>query len=636
MDFTKVVSLNLSAGGTVGGDLTISGDLTVDGNSSGNYDEIINGNLDLADNNITNVGDISLDTISADNGTSLSFSNNWTNAGRTVADLGIVTTVDINGGTVNGITNLSVVKASSGATATSDTVATIEDDDNTELSILGGSSSVLAINFGHSGDNDDGRITYNTTSGSETMQFTTNGAIRATIDKDGLLGIGCTPTDEITIDSTSDPAIVIKRTNASTQINKILTDSAGLYFQSYGHATGGNNQIIFQTEESDSSSSPTERLRIESQGSVGVGLNTPQVVRNWTAPDSIKVLNVYGSAGSRVAIQGTDASLDLVDYGATANRRWFSIYNNDDSVYFRRLQDDASSYSDILALNLANGNTTIKGKLTIEVSDETPLHIRNTDTGGGANAYLTIENDGGADCYLNLLQGSSNGYIKYTDEGDMIFQTAGMNDRLSLDANGAAFTNTIQMSYAGTGDKTVMKFIELADAASDDTQNIEFWADSPGDGNIRKLANIRAYNNQGGSHHGWISFGTMRSTTFYNDRFVINSLGDVEGTHGTYHDSSDERLKQDITQITDALTKVKGIRGVTFNWKDEEKREKNGVQVGVIAQEIEAILPEAVNTQDMEKDGSDYKSVSDGNQLTALLIEAIKELSDKVTELENK
>ena len=134
-----------------------------------------------------------------------------------ITDLGSVTTCDINGGTINGITNLSVVKASSGATATSDTVATIEDDDNTELSILGGSSSVLAINFGHSGDNDDGRITYNTTSGSETMQFTTNGAIRATIDKDGLLGIGCTPTDELTIDSTSDPAIVIKRTNGSKE-----------------------------------------------------------------------------------------------------------------------------------------------------------------------------------------------------------------------------------------------------------------------------------------------------------------------------------------------------------------------------------------------------------------------------------
>ena len=60
-------------------------------------------------------------------------------------------------------------KASSGASATSGTVLTVEDDDNTELSILGGSSSVLAINFGHSGDNDEGIISFNTTAGSEDM-----------------------------------------------------------------------------------------------------------------------------------------------------------------------------------------------------------------------------------------------------------------------------------------------------------------------------------------------------------------------------------------------------------------------------------------------------------------------------------
>jgi len=58
----------------------------------------------FSDGNITNVGDIALDTISADDGSSLSFSNNWTNAGRTVADLGIVTTVDIDGGSIDGAT----------------------------------------------------------------------------------------------------------------------------------------------------------------------------------------------------------------------------------------------------------------------------------------------------------------------------------------------------------------------------------------------------------------------------------------------------------------------------------------------------------------------------------------------------
>lgn len=59
-------------------------------------------NLNLLEGDITNVSDIALDTISADNGSSFAISNNWTNAGNTIADLGIVTTVDINGGTIDG------------------------------------------------------------------------------------------------------------------------------------------------------------------------------------------------------------------------------------------------------------------------------------------------------------------------------------------------------------------------------------------------------------------------------------------------------------------------------------------------------------------------------------------------------
>ncbi len=62
------------------------------------------GNLNVGDNNIINVGDIALDSISADNGTSFAINDNWTNAGNTVADLGTVTTADINGGTIDGVT----------------------------------------------------------------------------------------------------------------------------------------------------------------------------------------------------------------------------------------------------------------------------------------------------------------------------------------------------------------------------------------------------------------------------------------------------------------------------------------------------------------------------------------------------
>ena len=74
-------------------------------------------------------------------------------------------------GTASPQRELHVQNSSSGATSTSNSVAVFEGNDNTEVSILGGSSSVLALNFGHSGDNNEGLLYFNTTSGSENMQL---------------------------------------------------------------------------------------------------------------------------------------------------------------------------------------------------------------------------------------------------------------------------------------------------------------------------------------------------------------------------------------------------------------------------------------------------------------------------------
>ena len=88
-------------------------------------------------------------------------------------------------GTTSPSRELHVQKASSGATPTTGSVAVFEDDDNTEISLLGGSSSILAINLGDSSDPDQGGIRYNTTSGSREMQLYVEGGARVNIDGDG-------------------------------------------------------------------------------------------------------------------------------------------------------------------------------------------------------------------------------------------------------------------------------------------------------------------------------------------------------------------------------------------------------------------------------------------------------------------
>ena len=106
-----------------------------------------------------------------------------------------------------------------------------------------------------------------------------------------------------------------------------------------------------------------------------------------------------------------------------------------------------------------------------------------------------------------------------------------------------------------------------------------------------------------------------------NDLFVG---GDI-----TAFASSDERLKDNITSIRNPLARVLSIRGVTYTWKEEATH--SGDDIGVIAQELELLgLPGMTQTR---PDG--YKAVR-YERLTALLVEAVKELSGKVSELEAK
>ena len=96
---------------------------------------------------------------------------------------------------------------------------------------------------------------------------------------------------------------------------------------------------------------------------------------------------------------------------------------------------------------------------------------------------------------------------------------------------------------------------------------------------------------------------------------------------------SDERLKTNITDITNALSKVKSMRGVTYNWNGVAKllgNRSEKTELGVIAQEVAEVVPEVVSNGK-----HDYKHVA-YDRLVPVLIEAIKELSNKVEELEKR
>ena len=93
--------------------------------------------------------------------------------------------------------------------------------------------------------------------------------------------------------------------------------------------------------------------------------------------------------------------------------------------------------------------------------------------------------------------------------------------------------------------------------------------------------------------------------------------------------SSDRNLKDNITIIPNALDKINAISGNTFTWKNHEDATMEGSDTGVIAQEVEALgLPGITTTRD-----SGFKAVN-YDKLVPVLIQAVKELSAKVSALE--
>jgi hypothetical protein len=170
----------------------------------------------------------------------------------------------------------------------------------------------------------------------------------------------------------------------------------------------------------------------------------------------------------------------------------------------------------------------------------------------------------------------------------------------------------------------------------------------------------------GGAHGGWEGYSIGgRSVLMHNNASVTGLYNDVDNewmiycAHNSYvnlyhngsyklqtsstgvtvngdlNSTSDIRYKKNIKPIDNALEKVQSLKGVTFDWdndafketEDTKKPEFTERATGVIAQDVEKVLPEAVRENE---DG--FKNVAYGN-MVGLLIEAIKEQQTQIDEL---
>ena len=123
-----------------------------------------------------------------------------------------------------------------------------------------------------------------------------------------------------------------------------------------------------------------------------------------------------------------------------------------------------------------------------------------------------------------------------------------------------------------------------------------------------------------------------------NDRVQITNAGNIttEGNITAFGSVSDERLKENIEVIENSVEKIKKLKGVTFTYKKDKKK-----GTGLIAQDLQKVLPEAVYTTETIADevngqkSNEHLAIHYGNTV-GLLVEAIKELEARVKELEDK
>jgi len=94
--------------------------------------------------------------------------------------------------------------------------------------------------------------------------------------------------------------------------------------------------------------------------------------------------------------------------------------------------------------------------------------------------------------------------------------------------------------------------------------------------------------------------------------------------------SSDKRYKDNLQAITNPIDKVKSLTGYTFTWNDKHEQFNGNDDIGVVAQEVEKVFPEIVDTRD-----NGYKAVK-YEKMVAVLIEAIKDQQKQIDELKEK
>ena len=355
-------------------------------------------------------------------------------------------------------------------------------------------------------------------------------------------------------------------------------------------------------------------FRIESNGNANtlfVDGGTDRVGIKTAVPT--EDLHITGTDGSNsyLLIQNDASPESVQKFGYENNNGGFINLQNEsgtDSVRFR-------SYGNSFTLNNFGIGTT---------SPENLLHIE-----GSGSVFAQIESSNNVDAGIKLIRsGTGNGDFAIFNEGGILTFSSGNDLGSAADATG---TNRMFMKDDG----------KVGIGQSAPTFGLQVYENGSGTcqlkGNDQTVLEIITV----GNSSAMIDCRLKNNDIGFRVESGGSSTGIISWKSGTLHNPSDERFKKNITDLEYGLDEINLMRGVRFKWKAERDPYANdpddpryqAIQVGFIAQELEAIAPELVNTCVSD----DSKAIINNNyQLSAIMVNAIKELSAKNDALEAK
>jgi len=334
----------------------------------------------------------------------------------------------------------------------------------------------------------------------------------------------------------------------------------------------------------------------------GIVSGSSQITIGGDATGSANDINVIAING--VTIDNAEATQIANINGSTiSSTQW---------EYVGGLNQQLTTTSNVtFADALVTGDLTVQGTTTTTNSNEVNIgdNIISLNYGGSATTGGIIVKDGtgGSTVSGSFLWDATNDYWK-----------AGKLGSEEEILKGAGSSNITTLGTIGTG--TWQGSVIASAYLDSDTAHLSGTQTFSGAKTFSSAVNID---------------DSTASTSKTTGALIVDGGVGIAGALNVGSDvvafaSSDERLKNNIKPITNPLAKINSISGNSFVWNEEKQNIYSGKDYGVIAQEIERVLPELVQTRE---DG--YKSVK-YEKLVSLLIEGIKELSHEVEQLKNK